>query len=246
MLTTTKTEQPDKLELAEKVLHDLVDVARVAFADNLIAALVFGSAADGTLRVTSDVNLMLVLKQFTQIAADQLRDSLRLARATVGLQVMFAVEAEIPFAAKYFALKFSDIKARHRVLYGNNPLESITIDDEDLAASAKQALLNFQLRTREQYVLVSLREEQLVNIIADAAAPLRTCAVALRRLRGESFVTAKEALEIFVSNLKAEHYSQALQHMSEARETAHLTPGTAAQVLMSLLSLSHLLYEQLN
>lgn len=234
----------DKATLAENSLSDLVAVARDAFGEDLAAAVVFGSAADGTLRETSDVNLMLILTSFNQQKADQVREALRLSRAAVDMHVMFIIETELPTAVKAFALKFSDIKLRHRILYGKNLFSALSVAREDLIANAKQILLNFQLRTREQYMLVSLREEQLVSLIADAAAPLRTSAVALRQIRNEAHVNAKEALEVFVSKLDDDGFSSALKNMSHARETANLSPGVAAGVLIKLLELSHLLFNE--
>jgi predicted nucleotidyltransferase len=234
----------DKATLAENSLNDLVAVARNAFAEDLVAAVVFGSAADGTLRETSDVNLMLILTSFKQQQADQVREALRLAKAVVDMHVMFIIESELPTAVKAFALKFSDIKLRHRILYGKDLFSTLVTTREDLIANARQILLNFQLRTREQYILLSLREEQLVSLIADAAAPLRTSAVALRHIRNEAYVNAKVALEIFVSKLEDEDFSSALKNMSHARETASLSPGVAASVLMTLLELSHRLFNE--
>ncbi len=56
------------------MLDAVVDAARRAFGDDLRSIVLFGSAAEGRLRATSDVNLMLVLRRFL---ADM--ESLRLA-----------------------------------------------------------------------------------------------------------------------------------------------------------------------
>lgn len=238
-------ESVDKQTLADQTLADVVTSARTAFGEDLVAAVVFGSAANGQLRVTSDVNLMLVLTRFNPPQADQVRESVRLARALVDMHVMFIVQDELPIALKSFPVKFSDIIARHKLLFGVNPFENSIIPIADLISHTKQALLNFQLRTREQYVLVSLREEQLVNLIADSAAPLRSCAAALRQIGGESYLNSKEALEQFVSKLQRKDFTLALHTMSQAREQGFLPAGNAAKAVLALLDLSHVLYEQL-
>jgi predicted nucleotidyltransferase len=238
-------ESVDKQALADQTLTDVVNSARAAFGEALVAAVVFGSAANGQLRVTSDVNLMLVLTRFNPQQANEVRESVRLARALVDMHVMFIVQDELPVALKSFPVKFSDIISRHKLLFGVNPFENSTIPIADLISHTKQALLNFQLRTREQYVLVSLREEQLVNLIADSAAPLRSCAAALRQIRGESYLNSKEALEQFVSNLQRVDFKSALNTMSQAREQGFLPAGNATKAILALLDLSHVLYEQL-
>lgn len=238
-------ESIDKQTLADQTLADVVAAAKTAFGEDLVAAVVFGSAANGQLRVTSDVNLMLVLTRFNPSQADQVRESVRLARALVDMHVMFIVQDEIPVALKSFPVKFSDIIARHKLLFGANPFENSVIPTADLISHTKQALLNFQLRTREQYVLVSLREEQLVNLIADSAAPLRSCAAALRQIRGEPYLNSKEALEQFVGKLQRKDFTAALHTMSQAREQGFLPVGNATKAILNLLDLSHVLYEQL-
>lgn len=239
------TETVDKQALVEQTLHDVVGAARTAFGTNLRSAILFGSAATGQLRITSDVNLMLVLSSFDARQADQIRETIRLARALIDLHVMFIVKEELPVACKSFPVKFTDIFARHKILFGENPFENNPISVADLIAHTKQTLLNFQLRLREQYVLISLREEQLVNVIADSASPLRSCAAALRQIRGESLLNAKEALEQFVSTRQNPDFSRALECMSQAREQHYLAPGESIEVVLSLLELSHALSEQL-
>lgn len=158
---------------------------------------------------------------------------------------MFVVEAELPAAAKAFAMKFSDITHRHRLLLGINPLANLDITHEDLVANMRQVLLNFQLRTREQYVTSSLREEQIVHLIADAAGPLRSCAAALREIRGQEYLPAKLALEEFALASQRDHVINSVHAMSVAREQVFLPAGSANTTLIGLLELAQLIYEQL-
>jgi hypothetical protein len=97
---------------------------------------------------------------------------------------------------------------------------------------------------RERYVLVSLREEQLTQLIADAAAPLRASAASLLQLEGNPRETPKRALEHVVEQLGNPAVNLALQQISAAREEEQLAPGTAGPTLMSLLSLTQHLRER--
>ena len=83
---------PPLPEEIQRHLDVFVAAAQSAFGDDLAAAVLFGSAADGQLRATSDVNLLLLLKRFTPQTADALRGPLRLAHAAIDLQVMFLLE----------------------------------------------------------------------------------------------------------------------------------------------------------
>ena len=99
-----------------RVLTGFIEQAQSAFANDLRAVVLYGSGAEGKLRATSDVNLLLVLSAFEQTKANQLREPLRLAHAAILLRVMFLLESEIRPAMESFAVKFADIIRRRRVL----------------------------------------------------------------------------------------------------------------------------------
>ena len=228
----------------EQAVAAFVDAAKTAFETDLLAAVLYGSAAEGRLRATSDVNMLLVLKQFDQARADRLREPLRLAHAAVQLNAMFLLEAEVPTAMEAFAVKFADIVARHRVLYGSDPFATLNMPREALIRRLKQVLLNLQLRLRERYVLLSLREEQLALVIADAAGPLRSSAASLLHLEGADATSPKEALEKVVRDMNDPSLTAALHEVSSAREARQLAPGKAAPTLISLIELTRRLRDR--
>lgn len=234
---------PPLPEEIQRHLDVFVAAAQTAFGDDLAAAVLFGSAADGQVRATSDVNLLLLLKRFTPQTADALRGSLRMAHAAIDLQVMFLLESELTQAADAFAVKFADIIARHRVLLGVDPFASLHTSRDAVLRRLRQVLLNQQLRMRERYMLLSLNEEQLAGAIADAAGPLRSAAASLAQLEGKSAQSGKQALEAFVDQLGDPALHTALQAMSKARETARLAPGQALPAFTGLMAITEHLRE---
>jgi predicted nucleotidyltransferase len=234
---------PPLPEEIQRHLELFVAAAQTAFGGDLAAAVLFGSAADGQLRATSDVNLLLLLKRFTPPAADALRGPLRLAHAAIDLQVMFLLESELADAADAFAVKFADIIARHQVLLGTDPFASLHTSREAVLRRLRQVLLNQQVRMRERYLLLSLNEEQLAGAIADAAGPLRSAAASLAQLAGLAPQSGKQALEAFVDQLGDNALHYALQAMSTARETARLAPGQALPAFTGLMTITERLRE---
>lgn len=228
----------------EKSINTFVEAAKAAFDTELLSVVIYGSAAEGRMRATSDVNMLLVLKSFDQAHADRLREPLRLAHATVQLNAMFLLESEVPMALEAFAVKFADIVARHRILFGSDPFANLDPPREALVRRLKQVLLNLQLRLRERYVLLSLREEQLALVIADAAGPLRSSAASLLNLEGQPVLAPKEALEKVVQEMNDARLTEALHEVSSAREDRQLAPGKAAPTLMGLIALTHHLRER--
>lgn len=209
-------------------LDQFLAAAGQGFDGQLRAAVLFGSAAEGRLRATSDVNLLLVLTEFDPLCADRLREPLLAAEAAIRLRVMFLLESEIAAALEAFPEKFIDILRRRRVLLGTDPFSARTIPRPLLVARLKQVLLNLVLRLRSEYVLRGSREEQLTFLIAETAGPLRSCAATLRQLEGQPALPGREALAQFATSSSDRGWQEALRLVSEVRQNRGLPLGSAA------------------
>ena len=220
-----------------RVLAEFVEAARAAFGDDLVSVVLYGSAAEGAMRASSDVNVILVLETFDRAKADRLRDAARLAHAAVRLSPMFLLRDEVQPAAEAFAQKFADVLRRRRVLHGDDPFVTVTIPRRALLMRLDQILLNLTLRWRAFYVERSLHEEQLVRLIADGAGPLRTAAASLLELEGQRATSPREALAQVASGMGAE-WAPVLARISEAREGKPLAPGVPSETLLRLIELA--------
>jgi predicted nucleotidyltransferase len=224
-------------------LEDFVASAKEALGDHLVAIVLFGSAAEGRMRATSDVNLLVVLARFEAARIDALREPMRLAHATIRLETMLVLESELHEAAEAFAVKFADIRSRHRLLAGRDVIAAISPSRGAMLTRLRQILLNYILRTRERYALVSLREEQLAVVVADSAGALRAAAEIMLQLEGRPARSPKEALEILAREIDANEWSGALARLSAAREEGRLAPGEGARTVLQLLGLAERLRE---
>jgi len=224
-----------------RVLDGFVEAARGGLGADLRAVVLFGSAAEGRLRATSDVNVVVVLRAFDAGKMDGLRDTARTAHAAIKLEPMFLLEGEIPAATQAFAVKFADVLRRRRILFGDDPFAGVTMPRGAEVLRLRQVLLNLALRLRQRYVLGSLREEQATLAVAEAAGPLRSCAAALLELRGTPAPSPKEALASIAASLPGGPWSEVLGHLSRARERRSLPAGAAGPTLLRLADLATLL-----
>ena len=224
----------------DRVLEDFMGAARQACGDALHSVVLYGSGAEGRLRATSDVNLILVLTEFTPQMADALREPLRLGQAAARLAVMFLLESEVSAAVNAYPVKYLDIIHRHRILHGSNPFEGLSFSRDACVFRLKQVLLNLRLRLRSLYVLRGLNEEQLVLVVADAVGPLRSCAATILELEGHAAPSPREALEQI---LPAEDsaWRDVINHLSQARQTRTLEAGVAGKTLFRVMELTELL-----
>jgi hypothetical protein len=227
-------------------LDSFVARAQSAFGPDLRSVILFGSAAEGMLRPSSDVNLLLLLEKFEPAKADQLREPLRRTSAAIQLHAMFLLEAELPAAMEAFAVKFGDIARRRRVLWGVDPFAERALSPQKALARLKQILLNLAVRMREAYVLRSLREEQMVHLVSELAGPLRACAATFLEIQGTPETTGKEALAKVAAALlpSAAEADELMQRISEARQTGALPAGVAGPTFHTLRSLTEKMWAQ--
>jgi predicted nucleotidyltransferase len=220
------------------VVADFVEAALSSLGSDLRSIVLYGSAAEGKLRSTSDVNAIVVLVAFDPAKVDRLREPLRTAYAAVRFTSMFLLESEVSAAVDAFTVKFADVLHRRQVVYGTDPFVGLTPSRGAEIARLKQVLLNLTLRLRQKYLLRSLRDEQGALVVADTAGPIRACAAALLELQGKTAASPKEALENVVARLPGTGWTDVLRHVSEARENRTLPPGTAAPTLLRLIDLT--------
>jgi predicted nucleotidyltransferase len=223
-------------------LEDFIAAAVNVSGSNLRSAILFGSAAEGQLRPTSDVNLVLIFTAVHLSELERLRTHLSFAHAVIRLEVMFLEETEIELAAQAFAVKFTDILARHRVLHGADVFASLKISREATLNRLRQVLLNLTLRLRERYALIGVREEQLTLAIADISGPLRACAAAILGLEGERVSSPREALQILARRLPGHDRTELLASISEVRQERDLEPAVADATIDGLLELLRAMY----
>jgi predicted nucleotidyltransferase len=244
MSISSPLQAPQLPAQTSQVLGDFLQSAKESFGKDLLSIVLYGSAAEGKLRATSDVNLILVLALFEQSKVDQLRAPLRLAQAAIQLRPMFLLKNEIPYAASSFASKFADILRRRVILYGDDPFASLSVSRDIDIFQLTQQLLNLILRLRASYVSSSLREEQLDLVIAHNVGPLRSLAAALLELQGAPAASSQEALERIGTDLGLVNWPQTCASLNATQESRLGAPGEAARLFFRLLDLACRMHHQ--
>jgi hypothetical protein len=228
-----------------EVLSTFVESARKAFDEDLVAVVLFGSAAEGRLRKLSDVNVLLVLTKFDTEKAGCLSEVLQRAHASIRLSAMFLLQEELEPAVEAFAVKFGDISRRHVILHGSNPLACLKVPRAAMVTRLKQVLLNLTLRMRETLVARGSREEQMAAAIAECAGPLRACAATLLEIQGSTIKSPKEALETLAATLLPEATARSLmKKITGARTGSSLPHGAARSVFCELTTLANRILEE--
>ena len=231
--------------MVSSIISEFVEAARKSFQDDLISVILFGSAAEDKLRASSDVNVLLVLRNFSMAKADSFCTPMRMAHVAGRVETMFLLESEIADAAEAFAVKFDDIERRRRVLYGVDIFADIKIPRQAMKTRLRQVLLNISLRLRERYAISSQNEERLVELLVEMAGPLRASAASLLDLEGQKSSSPSEALRSLSDSFGKEEFAKALDCMSQARGSETPNPGDAGKAIFSLMDMAKLMLERL-
>ncbi len=224
-------------------LRDFAEQGRTALGDKLRSLILFGSAAEGRLRATSDLNVMVVLSGLDSASFDAWRDSMRLLETLHRAHFMIVLEGEIGVAMEAFPDKFMDMLRRHRVLLGPDPFEGLAVDPVLLRRRISQSLLNHVLRLRAAYALRGPYPEQATIALAAVIGPLRAEAADLLELDGVA-LQPKEALERLAADLDGAPWDDVLTAASDAHAGGRLIPEVVAPALFRAIELCAALHRR--
>jgi hypothetical protein len=141
--------------VAEKQINELIQRLRAAAGDNLHSVLLYGSAADGEFHAAfSNVNLLCVLRESTFATLTAVAPAVEWwARQKHRAPLLLTLD-ELQRSADVFSIELLDMKERHRVLYGDDPLSGLTVP-----MHLHRAQLEYELR--EKTILLRDRLLQL-------------------------------------------------------------------------------------
>jgi predicted nucleotidyltransferase len=219
-------------------LDSFTRAAIACFGTDLVSVVLFGSAVDGRLRATSDVNVILVLARAKPEQLTAIGPAYAMAHAAIRLSVMFLLEAEIPSASEAFAVKFADVATRHRILHGPDPFADLVIDRDAARRRLGQILVNLTLRLRERLALDAAFEEQLAMVAADSVGPLRSAAATLVSLESGAQVAPREALAALAAPAGL---TDAVATITKARESGTVPESGGVAAVTAAMTLAGLI-----
>lgn len=155
------------------------------YGDDLVAVVLYGSAARGDYREgISDLNILVLLRTMDPPV---LRRGTELARAWAAEgnpPPLMLSEAEWRASADVFPIEYSDMRDAHVVLHGDNPFAELLIDWEHLRLQCEHELKSKQIQLREQYLLLSSDPKGLGQLLTRSFPTFLTLFRAGLRLAG--------------------------------------------------------------
>lgn len=152
-------------------LEQLVSKMELAFSGRLVSVLLYGSAAaEGQVDRFSDLNILCVLKDITpkELAAGE--PIMRWWKDQGNPTPLLLSEEEVYNSADSFPIEFRDMQQRRRVLFGTDPIASLTIQDTHYRTQVEHELRSKLLRLRQQGASILSDNTALLALCADSVS----------------------------------------------------------------------------
>lgn len=132
-------------------LDELVTALRDAAGGNLLGLILYGGLARGRYNPgTSDINIVVVLRDISTEALVRIAPPLHAAQRARRVEPLIITPRELPRLAIAFPTKILDIQRRHVVLTGDDPFAGIDVSREHIRLRVEQELRNLALRLRRR------------------------------------------------------------------------------------------------
>ncbi|HEV3253917.1 MAG TPA: hypothetical protein VG033_05900 [Candidatus Acidoferrales bacterium] len=167
----------------QDVLKKLVDELKGAAGANLKSVVLYGSKVSGEFHARhSDVNILCVIESGGATALAELRPAVAWWMRQGHSAPLVFTEEELHRAADIFAIELLDIKAHHRVLFGEDLFAHLDVPMTLHRAQVERELRTNALRLRQAILTTSNGEDHLrlmTSSISSFAALFRHALLAL-------------------------------------------------------------------
>ncbi len=159
----------------EKLLNQLVEKLKKAAGANLQSVVLFGSAAGGQFQPKhSDLNVLCTLARLDGPALETLRPVLEWWTGKGNPHVLIFTMDELRCSADVFAIELLDIKARHKLLYGEDCFAGLEVPMDLHRIELEHELRTKLIRLRQAYMEVSGDPKRLLRLLTDSVTSFLT------------------------------------------------------------------------
>jgi hypothetical protein len=159
----------------EKKINDFVSRLRAAAGANLESVILFGSAVAGDFHPeSSNLNLFCVIRDSSFAALQALAPAVKWWNAQKQPPPLFMTRDEIERSADVFAIEFLDMRQHHRVVFGEDILQGLSIP-----ANLHRVQVEYELREklallRQHLLLASGNDSRLWELLVRSVSSFAT------------------------------------------------------------------------
>src|ERR1022692_4580414 len=144
----------------EKLIDEFVERMRGASGTNLLAVILYGSAAAGDYMADySDVNLLCVLRETSFAAIEALAPAIEWWGKQKHRAPLLMCADEMRRSADVFSIEFLDMRRHYRLLWGEDVLKTLEIPMRLHRAQLEYELREKTILLRQRLLVISGNEE---------------------------------------------------------------------------------------
>ena len=161
--------------IPEKMINDFVSRLRTAAGANLESVILFGSAVAGDFHPEfSNVNLFCVIRDNSFVALQALAPAVKWWDGRKQPPPLFMTRAEIERSTDVFTIELLDIKQHHRVLFGEDVLQSLTIPTKLHRVQVEYELGEKLALLRQHLLLASGNDSRMWELLLRSVSSFAT------------------------------------------------------------------------
>ena len=147
-------------------LDDLVKQLQAVYGEDLVTAVLYGSAAAGEhIPKRSDYNVLVIVRDLGMSRLDAAAAMARAWSETGSPAPMTLTEAEWRSSADIFPMEYADILERHKVLAGSPPFDGITVDPQYLRLQVEHEAMGKLIQLRQGILMSGGDAKRLVELL---------------------------------------------------------------------------------
>ncbi len=167
-----------------KQLDELKDALALALGEQLVALLLYGSAARTGARPGGDVNLLLIVRDGTARGLKPVAEPIdRWVRAGPPAPLVFELD-EWQHSSDVFPIEIEDMREAHRLLLGRDPFEGVATRHADLRAELEREVVSKLLHLRTAYAAVAKDGRKLGLLLEQSSGAILALLRAALRVAG--------------------------------------------------------------
>jgi hypothetical protein len=159
----------------EELLGEFVAKIRTAAGDNLVSAILYGSAADGEFHPEySDYNLLCFVRDTSFTSLSRIAGAVDWWRKKKHRPPLVLTAKELQDTADVFSIEFTDMKQRYRVLYADDVLRDLKVPMHLHRSQLEYELREKLFLLRQHILLAGTNEKALWELMLKSLSSFTT------------------------------------------------------------------------
>ena len=171
----------------EKYIDNLICDIKNIFSDRFVSAVLFGSYASGNYhKGISDINIIIILDQLQAHDLKIAYPAIKKWKKSNNPAPIFMDKEEWQNSCDVYAIEYSDIKQKHKLLYGEDLITRLIIDKCNLRLQCESEIKKLLIKLRQTYLANSDSIKIMDNAIKKSVSVFLTIFRGILRLSDEN------------------------------------------------------------